>query len=211
MSAEERLSRIADEHEIDSVLSAWAFARDCGDWDILSNCFQPDATINISWFSGPAADFVERSKGMLAEFKPGEHGKHQIGRARIKVEGDRATSECHVQLLRRVVGDPFDFDAITWGRFFDLFEKREDGVWCIHRRTMVYEKDRLDPVNPADVPAGFFEALDLSAFPPACQVLCYRLSLVGRAPMDNIVQVGSEAEAQLKKDAVDWLGRRTAV
>jgi hypothetical protein len=211
MSAEERLSRIADEHEIDRVLSAWAFARDCGDWDILSNCFQPDATINISWFSGPAADFVERSKDMLAEFKPGEHGKHQIGRARIIVEGNRATSECHVQLLRRVIGDPFDFDAITWGRFFDHFENREDGVWRIHRRTMVYEKDRLDPVNPADVPAGFFEALDLSAFPPACQVLCYRLSLVGRAPMDNIVQVGSEAEAQLKKDAVDWLGGGTAV
>ena len=200
-----RLDRVADEHEINTVLSEWAFARDAGDWDILSNCFHADATINISWFCGLASDFVERSKGMLADFKPGEHGKHLIGRARIRVEGNRATSECHAELLRRVVGDPFDFDAITWGRFFDLFERREDGVWRIARRTMVYEKDRLDPVNPADVPAGYFEAMDLSAYPPACQILCYRLSLIGRAPMENIVQSGSEAEAQLKQEAVSWL------
>ncbi len=206
MSKEMRLNRAIDEHEIDKVLSAWAFARDCGDWDILSNCFQPDATINISWFSGLASEFVERSKGMLAEFKSGEHGKHQIGRARISVSGDRATSECHVELLRRVVGDPFDFDAITWGRFIDQFEKRDDGVWRIYQRTMVYEKDRLDPVNPADVPAGFFEAMDLSAYPPACKILCYRLSLVGRAPMENIVQAGSDAETQLKQAAKSWLG-----
>ena len=142
---------------------------------------------------------------MLAEFKPGEHGKHQIGRARITVAGNRATSECHVELLRRVVADPFDFDAITWGRFFDLFEKREDDVWRIVRRTMVYEKDRLDPVNPADVPDGYFEAMDLSIYPPACKILCFRLSLVGRAPMENIVQAGSEAEAHLKQEALSWL------
>jgi hypothetical protein len=201
----DRLNRVADEHEINTVLSEWAFARDAGDWDILTNCFHTDATINISWFSGLASSFVELSKGMLADFKPGEHGKHLIGRARIRVEGNRATSECHAELLRRVVGDPFDFDAITWGRFFDLFEKRDDGVWRIVRRTMVYEKDRLDPVNPADVPAGYFEAMDLSAYPPACQILCYRLGLIGRAPMENIVQAGSEAEALLKQEAVDWL------
>ena len=205
MNNNDRLNLVADEHEIDQVLSAWAFARDCGDWDILSNCYQPDAEMNISWFSGAASDFVERSKGMLADFKPGEHGKHQIGRGRIRVNGNRATSECHVELLRRVIGDPFDFDAITWGRFLDLFEKREDGVWRIQRRTMVYEKDRLDPVNPADVQDGFFENMDLSAYPPACQILCFRLGLVGRAPMDNIVQAGSDAEAQLKQEAEEWL------
>ena len=200
---------VADEYEIDRVLSAWAFARDCGDWDILSNCFQPDAEINISWFSGAASEFIERSKGMLADFKPGEHGKHQIGPARIEVAGNRATSECHAELLRRVVGGPFDFDALTWGQFFDLFEKREDGVWRIFRRTMVYEKDRMDPVNPADVPPGYFEAMDLSQYPPACQILCFRLSLIGRAPMDNIIQAGSDGEARLKKDAKSWLNGKS--
>jgi hypothetical protein len=47
--------------------------------------------------------------------------------------------------------------------------------------------------------------MDLSQYPPACQILCFRLSLIGRAPMDNIIQAGSDAEAQLKKDAKSWL------
>ncbi|MDP7425798.1 MAG: hypothetical protein QF394_10315, partial [Rhodospirillales bacterium] len=64
---------------------------------------------------------------------------------------------------------------------------------------------RMDPVNPADVPPGYFEAMDLSQYPPACQILCFRLSLIGRAPMDNIIQAGSDGEARLKKDAKSWL------
>ena len=99
----DHINQVNDVHEIDRVSTTWGYSRDYGDWISLNNCFHPDATINISWFSGPANEFIERSKIMLSEFKPGEHSKHQIGRARIQVEGDRATCECHVELLRRVV------------------------------------------------------------------------------------------------------------
>lgn len=201
----DRLQRVVDEHEIDRVVTAWGFARDHGDWEVLRNCFHDDATIHISWYSGPAAEFVERSKTMVAEIKPGEHGKHQIGRAGIQVRGSRAISECNVELMRRVVGEEFEFDTLTWGRFIDLFEKRADGVWRIKKRTMVYEKDRLDPLNPAEVPAGFFESMDLSGFPPECRFLCFRLSLGGRAPMPDIVRNRSAEETQLKIEARDWL------
>ena len=36
------------------------------------------------------------------------------------------------------------------GRFYDFFEKR-NGIWGIVRRQPIYEKDRLDPVDPAAV------------------------------------------------------------
>ena len=39
-------------------------------------------------------------------------------------------------------------DVVCWGRFYDFFEKR-DGRWAIVRRQPIYEKDRLDPVDPA--------------------------------------------------------------
>ena len=194
--------------EIETVLSEWGFARDCGDWATLKNCFQPSATINISWFSGTASEFIEQSKLMLSKLKPGEHGKHQIGRAKVRISQDRAISESHVELLRRVVGHSFDFDTVTWGRFIDLFERQQDGVWRIFQRTMVYEKDRLDPVNPADVPNGFFESLDLSKYPPACKILCYRLSLNGNTPMKNIIQAGTNREASLITQSNEWLNER---
>ena len=108
-----QLHRVIDEREIEKVLTQWMFARDSGEWEILANCFQPDATINISWFSGTAVEFVNKSKDMVTEFKPGEHGKHLLGHARIVIENNRAVSECHVELVRRVVTEPFNFDTIT--------------------------------------------------------------------------------------------------
>lgn len=199
------MQKVLDEHEIDQVLTAWGFARDHGEWENLSNCFHDDASIHISWFSGPATEFVERSKNMVAEIKQGEHGKHQIGRGKIQVKGNKAISECNVELLRRVMGEEFEFDTLTWGRFIDKFEKRDEGVWRIVQRTMVYEKDRLDPLNPAHVPDGYFENMDLSGFPPECRFLCYRLGLGGRSPMADIVRDRSDAEKNLKAETQQWL------
>jgi hypothetical protein len=39
-------------------------------------------------------------------------------------------------------------DVVCTGRYFDFFEKRV-GRWGIVRRQPIYEKDRLDPVDPA--------------------------------------------------------------
>ena len=38
-------------------------------------------------------------------------------------------------------------DVVCTGRFYDFFEKRA-GRWAIVRRQPIYEKDRLDPVDP---------------------------------------------------------------
>ena len=205
MDLNHRLERVADEFEITKVLTDWAYARDNGDWDLLGNCYHDDATMNISWISGPAADFVEKSKAMLAAIKPGAFSKHNVGDARIHVNGSRATSEVHIELISRMSNEVFEFDCITWARFLDLFEKRGDQVWRIFQRTMVYEKDRLDPVNPDLVPAGYFDAINLDQFIPECRFLCYRLGLRGYAPEPNIIPVNSDAEKKLRADAENWL------
>jgi len=41
-------------------------------------------------------------------------------------------------------------DVVCTGRFYDFFEKHE-GRWAIVRRQPIYEKDRLDPVDPSAV------------------------------------------------------------
>jgi hypothetical protein len=41
-----------------------------------------------------------------------------------------------------------NFDVVCTGRFYDFFEQR-DGGWAIVRRQPIYEKDRLDMVDPA--------------------------------------------------------------
>ncbi len=39
-------------------------------------------------------------------------------------------------------------DVVCTGRFYDFFEKR-GGKWGIVRRQPIYEKDRMDPVDPS--------------------------------------------------------------
>ena len=39
-------------------------------------------------------------------------------------------------------------DVVCTGRFYDFFENR-DGRWGLVLRRLAYEKDRLDPVDPA--------------------------------------------------------------
>jgi len=193
-----------DEHRIALVLVRWGHARDSDDWEALAGCFHDDATIHISWISAAAREFVSRSRAMAALRKPGDHMKHVISGPWIRVNGDRAITRCHANLYIRTTIDGHAFDLQSWIRFFDRLEKR-GGEWRIARRTGVYEKDRMEPVDPRGVPEDFYAGMDLSAFPPSARFLCYWAVKSGLTPSGNIVSVYSEAERSLREEAEAWL------
>jgi SnoaL-like domain len=195
---------IEDEHQITSLLIRWGHARDNDDWETLAGCFHEDATIHISWISGPAKDFIARSRAMAAARKRGEHNKHVISGPWIRVTRDRAFSRCHVNLYIRSTIDGHEFDLQSWFRFFDLLERR-DNVWRIVKRTAVYEKDRLEPVDPRGVPKDFFADMDLSAFPASAKFLCYRQVRSGRSPSTIIISAFSDEERALREEGERWL------
>jgi hypothetical protein len=107
---------------------------------------------------------------MAAKRKPGTHLKHVFASPLVRIEGKRAFSICHVNLESRDEIDGHAVDLRVWFRFFDLLRKEEDGKWRIHNRTAVYEKDRIDPVDPRGVPAALFANMDLSGFVPASDI-----------------------------------------
>ena len=203
MTAVDKARAIQDEHEIASLLMRWGHARDSDDWETLAACFHDDATIGISWISGSARDFVEGSKGMAARRRPGTHVKHLFSGPLILVNGNRAFSRCHATLHARAFIDAHEFDFQSLFRFFDLLEKRE-GVWRILGRTGVYEKDWMVPVDPRGVPAAFYDAMDLSAFPPETRFLSFRQSKTGVTPVPVITVYSPEEEA-LRRRSLDWL------
>jgi hypothetical protein len=61
-------------------------------------------------------------------------------------------------------------DVVCFGRFYDFLEKRE-GRWGIVRRQPIYEKDRLDPVDPGAKLK--FDADLLNQFPEGYRHLAY--------------------------------------
>jgi SnoaL-like domain len=197
---------IEDECQIASLLIRWGHARDSDDWDTLAGCFHEDATIHISWMSGLAKDFIARSRAMATARKPGDHVKHLIAGPWIRVSRDRAFSRCHANLYIRTTIDGHEFDLQAWARFFDLLERR-DGVWRIVKRTAVYEKDRMEPVDPRGVPEDFFADMDLSAFPASAKFLCYSLHRGGHTPLPDIISVYSDEERALREEGEVWLAK----
>ena len=74
--------------------------------------------------------------------------QHSIGVSTIDVGGDHATAETRVVLLIRAPLDAVQVDVTCYGRFYDFFVRLND-AWRIQKRIPVYEKDRIDAVDPS--------------------------------------------------------------
>jgi 3-phenylpropionate/cinnamic acid dioxygenase small subunit len=210
MSSEEKMTNnkqsklMEDEHQINNLLTRWGHARDSDDWETLAECFHEDATIHISWISGPAKEFIAQSRAMAKMRMPGEQTKHLISGPWIRINRNRAFSRCHANLYTRRRLENHEFDLQSWIRFFDLLERRKN-TWRIFKRTAVYEKDRMEPVNPLGIPKEFFADMDLSLFPESAKFLCYLLQRIGISPSTDIISVYSEEEQALTENCEAWL------
>lgn len=160
----DRLEAAADRAEILEVAMTSLVCRDSGDMDGLAACFHPDALLTSSWFSGKASAFVEGARKALATRHTGDSQKHIAGNQRVSLSGGRAICEYYVTLHQRRTIDGYEFDFQTWSSFCDLFEQR-DGAWRISRRWVIYEKDRMDPHKPGEVPDSYFKVIDLRPIP----------------------------------------------
>ena len=201
----EELQRYIDEQQIREARRLWAYGRDMGEWDLLRSVFHPDATVHVSWFKGPASEFITRSAELGKLRKPEEQGRHSLGNMRTAIRGARAVQETDIEIRVREYLDGHLFDYTGYGRFYDLFEKRE-GRWKISSMTCIYEKDRLDPVVPASVPASFYDGLALEGAESGFAFMRFRLARRGREAMP-VVFWGSADERSLRAQGERWLAQ----
>jgi hypothetical protein len=66
----------------------------------------------------------------------------------IELEGRRAIAQTKMTIAQRAPVEKVVCDVVCTGRFYDFLEKRR-GKWGIVLRQPIYEKDRIDPVDPA--------------------------------------------------------------
>ena len=138
-------SRLNDKAEIIEVVQNWALWRDAGDWERFRTVWHDDGWMTATWFQGPAAEFIEVSK---AGFDKGVSILHFLGGSSVDVKGSRAIAQTKMTISQRGDVDKETVDVVCTGRFFDFFEKRKDR-WGIVRRQPIYEKDRMDPLDPS--------------------------------------------------------------
>ena len=137
----------ADRLAIREVVENWVLWRDAGDWERFATVWHEDGWMTATWFQGPAKQFIEASR---AGFERGVHILHTLGGWTCEVAGLRAISQVKMTIHQRAELDGVPVDVVCLGRFYDFLEKRA-GRWAIVRRQPIYEKDRLDPVDPSAV------------------------------------------------------------
>ena len=94
-------------------------------------------------------------------------------------------------------------DVICSGRFYDFLEKRR-GRWGIVLRRLVYEKDRIDPVDPAQRIA--LDPAVLARLPHAYRHIAYVQSSGGARITQDLPMPGSKALERLYAEGAAWLG-----
>jgi hypothetical protein len=147
---------LADRLAIRDVIETWANARDSRDWEAFRACWHEDGYMMATWFQGPKEDFIRVSQEGAAR---GVNILHFTGGCRItlgaanrlapkSVTPPRAIAQTRMTIMQRGLVEGVLCDVACTGRFYDFLDQR-DGRWGIVLRQPIYEKDRLDPVDPA--------------------------------------------------------------
>jgi len=157
----------ADQLAIRATVENWVMWRDAGDWERFATVWHSDGWMTATWFQGPATRFIEASR---EGFERGVHILHTLGGWTCEIAGARAISQVKMTIHQRAPLDGVLVDVACQGRFYDFFEKRA-GRWAIVRRQPIYEKDRLDPVDPSAVLR--LDAEILARYPEGYRHLAY--------------------------------------
>jgi len=183
---DETLDRLA----IRDLIENWAVWRDAGDWERFRTVWHDDGRMMATWTQGTADEFIEMSKAGWAK---GVSILHFLGGQSIDLAAPRAVSQTKMTISQRGDVHGVTCDVVCTGRFYDFVEKR-DGTWGVVLRQPIYEKDRLDPLDPAAELT--LDPEILGRFPKGYQHLAYIQTLVGyEVKRDMPGLTGPEVEA----------------
>jgi SnoaL-like domain len=164
---------LLDRLAIAEVVNNWVLWSDSGDWERFATVWHDDGWMTATWFQGPATEF---QRARRAGFERGVSIIHFLGGTAAEISGTRAIAQTKMTISQRAAVDGVVVDAVCTGRFYDFFDKRA-GHWAIVRRQPIYEKDRLDPVEP-DAKLTLDAAL-LERFPEGYRHLGYLQTKAG--------------------------------
>jgi hypothetical protein len=192
-------TELEDRLAIVQTVQDWALWRDAGDWERFATVWHEDGWMTATWFQGPAAKFIEVSR---AGFEKGVSILHFLGGTSVEVKGERALAQTRMTINQRGAIDGVLVDVVCTGRFYDFFAKR-NGKWAIVRRQPIYEKDRMDPVDPA-VRLALDPAL-LARFPEGYRHLAYLQTKLGFTIKLDLPQLKGPAVEALYAHGRAWL------
>ena len=195
------MATMTEKLAIREVVENWVIWRDSGDWERFRTVWTDDGQMMATWFQGSAADFIKVS---IEGWNKGVSILHFLGGMSIEVEGNRAIAQTKMTISQRAKVDEHLVDVVCTGRFYDFFERR-GGRWVIVLRQPIYEKDRMDAVDPDPANPLLLDRALLDQFPEGYQHLAYLQTRIGyKVKKDMPGLKGVEVEALYARGA-KWL------
>ena len=188
-----------DRIAIGELIDNWAIWRDAGYWDRFRSCWHEDGWMMATWIRASAEDFIKANEAGWEKY-----GSilHFLGGKSVYVNGDLAICETKMTISQRGLVHDVECDVVCTGRFID-FVARRDGRWGVVLRQPIYEKDRLDPVDPAAKLQ--LDADILRHFPEGYKHLAYIQALAGFKVKRDMPGLQGDVVAELYGLSERWL------
>jgi hypothetical protein len=188
-----------DELRVRRMVERWAVWRDAGDWERFATVWHPEGVMMATWFQGPFRDFIRVTREGWAR---GVSILHFLGGSAIEVAGERAIAQTKMTISQRGPVEGVLCDVVCTGRFYDFVQKHE-GEWKLLHRQPIYEKDRIDPVDPSarlELDAGA-----LAEFPEGYRHLAYIQTRIGYTVKLDMPMLKGPVVDELYRRGARWL------
>jgi hypothetical protein len=193
------LEILLEKQRIREVVENWVVLRDSGQWEKFKSVWHSDGVMMATWFQGHYEEFIKVS---IEGWNKGVSILHFLGGCSVDVNGDRAIAQTKMTITQRGPVDGVICDVVCTGRFYDFMEKRE-GRWGVVLRQPIYEKDRLNPLDPA-ANLQLDQEL-LNRFPEGYRHLAYIQTKLGFTVKPDMPQLKGPAVEALYQRGQDWL------
>jgi len=190
---------LLEKQRIREVVENWVVLRDSGQWEKFKSVWHSDGVMMATWFQGHFEEFIKVS---IEGWNKGVSILHFLGGCSVEVNGDRAIAQTKMTITQRGPVDGVICDVVCTGRFYDFMEKRE-GRWGVVLRQPIYEKDRLNPLDPA-AHLQLDQEL-LNRFPEGYRHLAYIQTKLGFTVKPDMPQLKGPAVEALYQRGQDWL------
>jgi hypothetical protein len=189
----------ADRMAIQDLIQNWVLWRDARLWDRFRTVWHQDGQMWATWFQGSYEEFIKVSQ---EGYDHGARIMHMLGGMSIDIKDKRAIAQTKVTISQRAAVEGVLCDVTCSGRFYDFLEKRR-GRWGIVLRRLAYEKDRLDPVDPAAKLA--LDPALLAQFPEGYRHLAYLQTKIGYNVKRDMPGIEGPALDALYAKGAAWL------
>jgi hypothetical protein len=194
------MSISADVVEIEQLILYERQGRDRGWWQQMRDTFSADSTVNLSWYTGDGAGFVDGSEQMNSH---GDQAVHRLSPPIVHVHKNRAVAEvsCGVEFQVLIGGVPAHLVSYTRLNYRLV---HGDGRWLVQNMNAIYERDTLTPAFPGDtLSIGSAEVAGLRA---SYALLTYYLRSKGYTIGDDLL--GDDKPDQVRNfytEMLHWL------